>query len=384
MEKQGILLIAMPSTHFFKWASHIDLDKFELYWYNILNMDYEKDNVLFFKKVYNTYEKRKIGNIKGEYFLSKKSPRLYNLLRPYLEVTENEIVENIIDETQPEIIHTFEMQSCTYPIIDFLISKPNIKWIYSCWGSDLFYFQNLKKHRRLIKKALKRINFIHTDNLRDQNIANKLNFKGIFTEVIPGGGGYDVKFVSKYFQPLDKRKFILIKGYEHKMGRSINVVKALNLLKEKGFEFDVVIFGAYPKVVEYLDSIYFNSKVYMIGEIDYKEVMKLMGQSIIYIGNSISDGMPNTLIEAFLMGAFPIQSNPGGATAEIIDHRVNGCLINDPENIGEIETLVQWVLENKTHCKNQVLQNHIYAKAKFSFENTQIKINTLYENVIAN
>lgn len=65
-----------------------------------------------------------------------------------------------------------------------------------------------------------------------------------------------------------------------------------------------------------------------------------MGQSIVYIGNNISDGIPNTVLEAMIMGAFPIQSNPGGATAEIIEEGNNGFLIHNPEDIEEIKKLI--------------------------------------------
>ncbi len=75
--------------------------------------------------------------------------------------------------------------------------------------------------------------------------------------------------------------------------------------------------------------------------------MKLMGESLIYIGNSVSDGMPNTLLEAIVMGAFPIQSNPGGATSEIIIHNKNGLLIQDPKDSVEISELILRALKDK-------------------------------------
>jgi hypothetical protein len=40
-------------------------------------------------------------------------------------------------------------------------------------------------------------------------------------------------------------------------------------------------------------------------------------QSVLHIGNSISDGMPNALLEAMGMGAFSIQSNPGKVSEEV-------------------------------------------------------------------
>ena len=58
-----------------------------------------------------------------------------------------------------------------------------------------------------------------------------------------------------------------------------------------------------------------------------------MSKSFVYIGNSISDGMPNTMLEAMTMGAFPIQSNPGGVTEEIVENEVNGLLLNKSKQI---------------------------------------------------
>ena len=90
-----------------------------------------------------------------------------------------------------------------------------------------------------------------------------------------------------------------------------------------------------------------NFKTYDTQGLSHQELMKLMGKSLLYIGNSISDGMPNTLLEALVMGAFPIQSNPGGATAEIIENGVNGFLIENPEDVDEIKSWISYFIENK-------------------------------------
>jgi glycosyltransferase involved in cell wall biosynthesis len=70
-----------------------------------------------------------------------------------------------------------------------------------------------------------------------------------------------------------------------------------------------------------------------------------MNKAKIYIGNSISDGMPNTLLEAIISGAFPIQSDPGGATSEIIEDGLNGLLILNPMNVDGIKNLILKSLE---------------------------------------
>jgi glycosyltransferase involved in cell wall biosynthesis len=41
------------------------------------------------------------------------------------------------------------------------------------------------------------------------------------------------------------------------------------------------------------------------------------------------------MLEAMIMGALPIQTNPGGATSEWVDHGVNGLILpsSSPEHI---------------------------------------------------
>ena len=104
-----------------------------------------------------------------------------------------------------------------------------------------------------------------------------------------------------------------------------------------------MIFGAAPEVNDYVsDSPLKNWKnLKLYSKLSHQRVLELMGQSLIYIGNSVSDGMPNTLLEAIVSGVFPIQSNPGGASAEIIEDGYNGLLIGDAENVPEIRKLLK-------------------------------------------
>lgn len=110
-------------------------------------------------------------------------------------------------------------------------------------------------------------------------------------------------------------------------------------------------------------------------------VLKLMGSSIIFIGNSISDGIPNTLLEAMLMGAFPIQSNPGFVSEEVIQNGFNGCLIKDPTNITEIASLISMVLNDKDMLHNAFIFNQTLMKKKMDYFTNQRKILKLYDVV---
>ena len=192
-------------------------------------------------------------------------------------------------------------------------------------------------------------------------------------------------FESKELQihkiPLNKRTIILIKGYEHTLGRGLNIVKALEKINKPLADYEIVIFGAHPPVINYCAENDKNYKVYSRHELSQKEVLELMGEAIIYIGNSISDGIPNTLLEAVVMGAFPIQSNPGGATEEVIKHDINGLLIEDPENIEHIAKTISTALNREAMLEQAFRYNEDFARKHLNFEHNQQKIVNIYSHI---
>ena len=375
-----ILFISMPSIHTIRWIENLKDTDNKLYWFDVLGKGKLEtiDNVIQF----TDWKERKIRYIKGEYFISKKMPFLYNILGPYLEVTANEKLEQIIKEIQPDVIHSFEMQSCSYPILKTINKFPKLKWIYSCWGSDLYYYQQYSSHFKKIKKVLFRVNFLHTDCERDYKLAKGLGFNGKYLGVIPGGTGYKTNDLRRYKRPIKDRKIILIKGYQNLFGRGLNVIKAIEKLQIETKNFSIVIFGAHKDVIQYVEKNQLPFQVYHRHELAQAQLMELMGKALIYIGNNISDGMPNTLLEAIVMGAFPIQSNPGGVTEEIIHHGVNGFLIENPENVNEIKDLIILAITNQLLMEKAFGINRDVAEKKLDYEANKIKVVGMYENMI--
>ena len=376
-----ILFVSMDSIHAKRWIENLNGTEFELFWFDILN----RGSIDVSDKINQivNWKKRKIKYIKGEYFFRKKFPSIYLKILPFLEVTIEEQFEIIIKELNPDIVHSFEMQGCSYPILNTMLKFPELKWIYSCWGSDLYYFKNNKKDYNIIKKVLSRVNFIFTDCFRDYNIAKKIGFNGSFLGVIPGGGGFDLPNLKKYKQPLNERKIILIKGYEHKFGRALNVIKAIQNIKSIN-NFNIIIFGAHQIVIDYINNNNLPYKCFDRHELSHIEVLKLMGNSILYIGNSISDGLPNTLLEAIIMNAYPIQSNPGGVTEEIIENEKTGLLINNPNNISEIKFLIEKALNyyNENKLEKSAELNNLITLERLDYKVNKKKIINIYKNFL--
>ena len=375
-----ILFISMPSVHVIRWIENLQDSSYELYWFDVLGRG--KLATLDSVHQFIDWKKRKVLPLKGEYYLSKKIPFVYEKIFPFLEVTVNEVLEKIILEIQPDVIHSFEMQGCSYPILKTMQKFPAIKWLYSCWGSDLYHYERFQKHSKKIKQVLQRVNFLHTDCQRDYVLAQQLGFSGKHLGVIPGGAGYKLGELQCYKLPIAERKILLVKGYEHQFGRGLNVVKALQAIQNQIQNYEVLVFGAHPKVIDYIQSNKLSFSFFDRHGLSHQELMELMGKSLIYIGNSISDGMPNTLLEAIVMGACPIQSNPGGATAEIIKNGENGFLINDPESITEIEKVIANAVFNLKIIGKASTENSSLAIKRLDYYANKIKVIAIYKDII--
>ena len=371
-----ILFISMPSIHVIRWINNLKDSDHELFWFDVTN----KGKLEVIDKVHQfaNWNSRKIRPIKGEYFLSRKAPFLYEKIRPFLEVTENEYLEKIINEIKPDVVHSFEMQSCSYQIRKTMEKHPDLKWIYSCWGNDLYYYKNFKEHRAAIKKVLKRVNHIHTDCQRDFDIAKSVGFKGKHLGVIPGGTGYKLDKLQKFKIPIGQRKLILVKGYEHIFGRGLTIIKALEEITEEIKDYEVIVFAAHPIVIEYVKQKKLPFTTFDRHGLKHDKVLELMGKALVYIGNSISDGMSNTLLEAIVMGAFPIQSNPGNVSEEIINDKINGLIINNPESTLEIKNLILDALKDRQRLIMASEINSEIAKTRLDFETNRNKVLAIY------
>lgn len=374
-----ILFVSMPSIHAIRWIENLKETNHELFWFDVL--DRGKLNTEVYIHQFLEWKQRKKPYLKGEYFISKKFPDLYDKIIPFLEVSVSEALDEIITKIEPDVIHSFEMQSCSYPILATMNKYSKITWIYSCWGSDLFFYKDIPFHFDRIKKVLKRVNYIHTDCERDFFLAKKLGFKGVYLGVIPGGTGYNIEKLKKLRQPIEDRKIILLKGYQHIFGRALTVIKALENIQEKIKNFEVIVFGAHQPIIDYVEESKLPFKVFNINSLEHEEVLELMGKSLLYIGNNISDGLPNTLLEAIVMGAFPIQSNPGGASAEIIVDSENGYLIEEPENIKEIQNFILSAIDNFDLLKKAQVLNYNITASRLDSDFNKNKVVEIYSTI---
>ncbi|MGB8704987.1 MAG: glycosyl transferase family 1, partial [Gillisia sp.] len=304
-----ILFISVFGYHFFNWVLQLKGSGHEIYWLDVNDANTYVRKIDF---VHQTVKWKNKWDYPGRQRVKKNFSILYRFIQRFNQREFVDVFQQKVDELQPDAIHCFEMFSSCTPILEIMKKHPQIKWIYTSWGTDLFYYQEDSERLKRTKAVFDRLDFLFTDCNRDYLTARKIGFKGKYLGTIPGGGGYDLKSSLSLLNKFQNRRTILVKGYQGKFGRCINVLKALKEIENEIGEYKIIVFGAPKEVFNFSDLPEFKemSNLKVMGLIGRGEVLKLMGQSLIYIGNSISDGLPNTLLEAIVMESFPIQSNP--------------------------------------------------------------------------
>ncbi|WP_124980924.1 glycosyltransferase [Nonlabens xiamenensis] len=375
-----ILALSIPNHHFFQWINQLETSGHEVFWMDITDAGVSPK----IPWVHQISGWRLKSDFPGRTRLKSALPAVYNIIQKFNERPVIGQLQKIIEQIQPDCIHCFEMKLTGVPF-QKLWDNTQIPIIYSSWGSDLFDYQNLGLSRAQVKAFLYSVAYLITDCQRDYQIARQLGYPGKFLGVLPGNGGID--YPSEFIQPLSKRKHIIVKGYDDGVGQALHVVKAIeasDMLQNGKFEY--VIYSADQNVIDYCNhsKTLQSMPIQIIRRGDFlenKALLKIMGTSLLHVAVSTSDGMPNSLLEAMGMGAFPIQSNPGGATQEVIENGVNGLIIENPMDVNEIRRAMESVIENHDVLQRAMEKNVAFMALQYERTTLRPVIQSLYQTL---
>ncbi len=376
-------MVAIPNHHFFQWVNQLKDSGYDVYWFDVTDGGNKVERIDW------------VHQIKGwklrydfplRHFLKNKLPRIYEGVQFYNERKTATVFKKLINEIKPDSVHCFEMRLAGFPILEVMVQNPNIKFIYSSWGSDIYFYKELGVQEVQFKQFLSRVDYLITDCKRDYEIVKEKGFKNAFLGAYIGNGGLAIE--EKYIQAINERNVLIIKGYEDGVGKALKIIEAIELLPLKLVQkLEIIIYSTDIVVKERVEnSRFFESlkvKIFIRGQfISNADLLQLMGKSLIHIANSISDGMPNVLLEAMGMGAFPIQSNPGKVSGEVITHGVNGFLIENPLDSKEIANWIEKALENIELRENAQKYNVDFVNDNYNRKRLKQEIVQLYKDIL--
>lgn len=295
-------------------------------------------------------------------------------------------LKKVIQKIKPDLIHTLEFQHSAYLTVSAkkLIKKKFPTWIATNWGSDIFLYGRLKEHIPKIKEVLANCDYYSAECQRDVELALQMGFTGKVLPVQPNGGGYDLEFAGKLKQTgsTSSRKKILLKGYQTWAGRALNGLSALKLCKDHLNGYEIFIYMASPEtqIAAELFGQETGIPVIILPKTSHEEILRLHGQARISIGLSISDAISTSLLEAMVMGSFPIQSGTACANEWIIDG-VSGFIV-PPDDPQEIANSIIIALENDSLVDSAAAMNAEIAKKRLRVDIIKNQVINMYQEIL--
>lgn len=296
----------------------------------------------------------------------------------------------LIRSLRPDVIHSLEMQRCGYLT---LTSRKQLNgqqlppWIYSSWGSDIFFFGRRPDHQPKIREVLSMCDYFIADCQRDVQLARDFGLRGEVLGVFPVSGGFDLQQMKQFGSgiPIADRKVIAIKGYQSEEwgGRALNALEALRLIAAQLEGFEVVVYSATQDVRQHAENLAqdIGIKLSVLPQSHSHEIVKLMGRARIAIGIGLADGTPVAMLEAMIMGAFPIQSDTV-STAEWIRDGENGLLV-PPEQPEAIARAIQRALTDDELVEQAARVNADIAAEQLSQEVIRPRVIEIYKKTAA-
>lgn len=251
---------------------------------------------------------------------------------------------SLIERLQPDVIHAMEMQAAgylTFMAKNYLNHFP--VWIVTNWGSDIFLYGKQPKHQTKIQQVLANCDFYTCECERDVHLARQFGFKKKVLSVTPNTGGFDLAHlhsISHESHP-SERRVILLKGYQHFAGRALIGLQALISCVDVLHGYTIVIYSAFNTVIK---AAKLFTKQTGIAHLcvpqgtSHDEMLSLHANARVSIALSISDGISTSLLEAMVMGSFPIQTCTSCAD-EWIEHGVSGAIVP----VDEPEIIAMWI-----------------------------------------
>jgi Glycosyl transferases group 1/Glycosyl transferase 4-like len=224
-----------------------------------------------------------------------------------------------IRRLRPDVLHTMEIQHASYLALDARPYVPEGEfppWLVSNWGSDIYLFGRLPSHAERIRRVMGTCDYYHCECHRDVALGHDFGFRGETMPIFPVTGGFEVKAMQSLRPPgpTSSRRRIALKGFQNWAGRALVGLQAIEMCADALKGYSVSIYMTTPDVrlaaelVAEKTGIPFEVESHELARDD---ILRMHGSARVSIGLNISDAISTSLLEAMIMGSFPVQSNTG-------------------------------------------------------------------------
>lgn len=287
---------------------------------------------------------------------------------------------------KPDIVHSLEFQHAGYLT---LVAKKQLgdkfpTWIATSWGSDIYLFGRLPEHQEPIRQMMANCDYYSCECERDVQLGRNMGFNGPVLPVLSSRGGFKIEYMSSFRQPglISIRKTIIVKGYQGWAGRALVAFRALKRCLDVLQGYTLVLYAVVDdvKIAARLFEQETGIPIRIVpSSSPEQEILGEFGKARIYIGLSISDGISTSLLEAMVMGAFPIQSCTACADEWIQDGK-SGIIV-PPEEPDEIANAIRRALTDDALVDRAAEINAKTAKERLDYSVVQPQAVKIYRDI---
>lgn len=267
-------------------------------------------------------------------------------------VTMEGALAAVIREWKPDIIHTLGFDSASYFYLrarkEFELEAIG-RWVAQARGGpDLALQRYSPAYRPLIEEVLATCDHFIADNDPNYSYAlsaglteEKVNNPGM--GVVSGAGGMDVEAMRGMWSLLpSKRERVIVwpKAYELYTSKAMPVFEAILNVWDRIQPCRIEMLWMVQSDVQIWYEKLFppHIKVHCpsFGRLSREETLQRVASARVMIAPSLSDGIPNTMMEAMALGAAPLVS-PLDTIVPVVKHEENVFFARNlyPDELGE-------------------------------------------------
>ena len=384
-----ILFVAMAnSIHTIRWINQIADQGWDIHLFPV--EDWGIHSELRNVTVHNFLGRKptkidKSVRVIGSWPFSRTSAFVKRIINRFLPSVIDRKLARIINQIKPDIIHSLEIQHAGYITLNAReqIGENFPSWIVTNWGSDLFIFGRLLEHVKKVKAVLSFCDYYDCECHRDVKLALSYGFKGRVLPILPNTGGFDINkmCILRQSGKTSERRLIILKGYQGWAGRALVGLRAIELCADMLKDYQVAIYLANEdvKIAAELISQSTGIPINIIPYSSHEDILRLHGRARISIGLSIGDGASTSMLEAMVMGSFPIQSCTACAD-EWIKDGINGMIVN-PEDPQLISASIKLAISDDFLVDRASELNIQIARERLDYQTIKQQVVSIYENI---
>ena len=293
----------------------------------------------------------------------------------------------VLSRVKPDVVHAMRMQNEGY--VGALIGYHPL--VLSAWGSDFaFMAQRYPIHGLLTRHAMRKLDAFTADCNRDLHLALSYGLgQDKPTRYFPGNGGVDLDvFCPGEPHAHTRDRLVVYSRGASLFYRTDTLLAAIKIMlanqSHKQTKFVLLASQAGVSMIGRMRKILGLPETQVIIQpfMSQGDLAHLLQKAAVSVSPSISDGIPNSMLEAMACGAFPVMSNLE-SIREWITHGVNGLLF-DPTDAQDLADCLMEALDNPSMRQRARPGNSEMVSDRADYAKVMPQVRTFYQSVAEN